>query len=55
MITLNDKLDKICELPRLPRREVAKILKEIYNEGVKNGMKRGREYINREYNLSNKK
>jgi hypothetical protein len=36
---INEKVQKIWGLPRLPRREVAKILKEIYKEGFKDGRK----------------
>ena len=34
---LNEKLNKICDLPRLKRTEVANILKEVYKQGLKNG------------------
>jgi len=32
---INEKLNKICTLPRLKRPEVAKILKECYQQGKK--------------------
>lgn len=33
---LNEKLDKICKLPRVSRREVAEILKDCYFQGLEN-------------------